>query len=80
MTPTLRLAEKNRTPMTTVILTSLERALLRLLATGHSREYAAQSVGLSPAEAESVLLALQNRCGVSGTTRLLAVAILRSWV
>ena len=71
---------QNMTQNMTQTMTSLERALVRLLMTGCGLEDAAQSVGLSPLEAEAALRELQNRCGASGTTRLLALAVLKSWV
>ena len=61
-------------------LTSLERALLRLLVVGYDLDEAALSVGLSPANASAALQELQERCGVSCLSRLLALAILKSWV
>ena len=61
-------------------ISSLERALLRLLVMGYPLADAAQSVGLPPPEAEAALQEMQNRCGVSGLSRLLALAILKSWV
>lgn len=64
----------------TQALTSLERALLRLLVMGYSLDESARSVGLSLPEAETTLQELQRRCGVSGVTRLMALAVLKSWV
>ena len=61
-------------------LTPLERALLRLLVIGYSLEDAAHSIGLSPHAAHAALQKLQDRCGVSGLSRLLSLAILKSWV
>lgn len=72
---------RERTRMTPqVSLTSLERALLRLLVSGHSLEEAAPSLGLSLPEAERLLDGLQSRCGVSSFTRLLVLAVLNAWV
>ncbi|MGI4790753.1 MAG: hypothetical protein ACRYFS_18130 [Janthinobacterium lividum] len=80
MTLTRSLDENNASSALPLTLTPLERALLRLLMTGYALEDAAPSVGLSLSEAGELLQTLQSRCGISGTTRLLAVAILRAWV
>ena len=61
-------------------LSPVERSLVRLLALGYALEDAAGSVGLSPADADSLLRKLQNRCSVSSLSRLLALAVLRHWV
>ena len=61
-------------------LTPVERPLVRLLALGYALEDAASSLGLSPADADSLLRKLQDRCGVSSLSRLLALAVLRHWV
>jgi DNA-binding CsgD family transcriptional regulator len=66
--------------MMRVSLTSVERALLRLLVSGYGLEDAAQAVGLSAAEARALLAALQARLGVTSDTRLLALALLQAWV
>jgi len=63
-----------------VSLTSLERALLRLLVSGRTLEEAALPLGLPPADAERLLAGLQSRCGVSSLTRLLVLAVLNAWV
>ncbi len=60
--------------------TALERTLLRRLVTGCSPEDAASAAGLSVCEANRVLRELQARSGASYLSRLLALAILRSWV
>lgn len=61
-------------------LSAVERPLVRLLALGYALEDAAGSVGLSLADADLVLRKLQDRCGVSSLSRLLALAVLRHWV
>lgn len=66
--------------MTPQRLTCLEHALLRLLVSGYSLGSASKSVGLSLPDAETVLRELQGRCGVSCLSRLLALAVLKSWV
>lgn len=72
---------KERTRLTPqVSLTSLERALLRLLVSGRPLEEAALSLGLPIPEAERLLSGLQSRCGVSSFTRLLVLAVLNAWV
>ncbi len=63
-----------------LLLTPVERSLVRLLALGYELEDAAISVGLSLTDAESTLRKLQDRCGVSSLSRLLALAVLRHWV
>ena len=63
-----------------VSLTTVERALLRLLVAGHPLEDVAPALGLSVAEAERLLTGLQSRCGVAGLTRLLVLAVLNAWV
>ena len=60
--------------------TALERTLLRRLVTGCSLEDAASAAGLSVLEANRVLRELQTRSGAFHLSRLLALAILRSWV
>ena len=65
---------------TDAVPTGLERALLRRLVMGQSLEEAAAAVGLSVFEANSALRELQERFGASCRSRLLALAILRSWV
>ncbi len=62
------------------VLSPLERALLRLLVAGRELRDAAPSVGVSPAEADAALEALQARAGVRSRSRLLALAILHFWV
>ncbi len=61
-------------------LTTTERALLRLLVAGYALEDAATALGLSLPDAERLLARLQSRCGVSGYTRLLVLAVLNAWV
>ena len=61
-------------------LSAVERSLVRLLALGYEMEDAAVSVGLSLTDAQTVLRKLQDRCGVAGVSRLLALAVLRHWV
>lgn len=63
-----------------MLLTPLERALLRLLVSGYALEEAAPAVGLSLSEAKALLEELQRRCGVSGFNRLIVLAILNAWV
>lgn len=63
-----------------VSLTTMERALLRLLISGRPLEEAASSLGLSLPDAERLLTGLQARCGVSSLTRLLVLAVLNAWV
>ena len=65
---------------TTVSLTSLERALLRLLVSGYTMEDAAPALGLSLPESERLLTELQSRCGVTSFTRLVVLAVLNAWV
>ena len=60
--------------------TAVERALLRRLVMGCSLEDAASAAGLSVLEANQALRELQARFGASYLSRLLALAILRSWV
>lgn len=72
--------KRNNEYRTSQALTPLERALLRLLALGYSLEDAALSVGLSHSDANTALEQLQDRCGVSCLSRLLSLAILKSWV
>ena len=79
LTENTHLLNQTLTPLPRT-LSSLERALLRLLVTGYVLEDAAKSVGLSLPEAEDALRELQCRCGVSCLPRLLALAILKSWV
>lgn len=63
-----------------MLLTSLERALLRLLVAGYTLEEAAPAVGLSLPEARVLLEDLKGRCGVSTFTRLIVLAVLNAWV
>ena len=65
---------------TTVSLTSLERALLRLLVSGYTMEEAAPALGLSLPDSERLLAKLQERCGVASFTRLVVLAVLNAWV
>ena len=72
---------KGKTRMTTTVsLTSLERALLRLLVSGYTPEEAAPALGLSLPESERLLAELQSRCGVTSFTRLVVLAVLNAWV
>lgn len=72
---------KGRGRMTAnVSLTTMERALLRLLVSGRPLEEAAAALGLSVPDAERLLTRLQSRCGVSGVTRLVVLAVLNAWV
>ncbi len=61
-------------------LTPQERALLRLLISGHPLSDAARALGLSASEAEALLEALRARHGASSVTRLLVLAVLNAWV
>jgi DNA-binding NarL/FixJ family response regulator len=72
--------EGKKRMMTTVSLTSLERALLRLLVSGYTMEDAAPALGLSLTESERILAELQSRCGVTSFTRLVVLAVLNAWV
>ncbi len=66
--------------MQNVLLTPVERALLRLMVSGYALEEAAPSLGLSLPEARALLEGLQQRCGVSSFTRLIVLAVLNAWV
>ncbi len=66
--------------MAAVALTTTERALMRLLVAGRPLAEAAPALGLSVGDAERLLARLQSRCGVSGVTRLLVLAVLNAWV
>ncbi len=63
-----------------VSLTVVERAQLRLLVAGRPLAEAAPALGLSSADAERLLAALQARCGVPNFNRLLVRAVLNVWV
>lgn len=63
-----------------MLMTPLERALLRLLAAGYALSEAAPSLGLSPAEARALLDDIQGRAGVGSETRLIVLAVLNAWV
>lgn len=67
-------------PTQSVRLTSRERLLLRRLIAGWDLVGAANSAGLSLSDTQAALLDLQDRTGVSSLSRLLALAILKSWV
>lgn len=66
--------------MPKVMLTSQERALLRLLVSGYTLEEAAKALRVSLPDSECLMAALQSRCGISSFTRLLVLAILEAWV
>ena len=79
--PTGNVMGEGRARMTAkMALTTTERALLRLLVSGRPLEEAASALGLSLGDAERLLAQLQSRCGVSGLTRLLVLAVLNAWV
>ena len=63
-----------------MLMTPLERALLRLLAAGYPLSDAASSLGLSVGEARTLLDDIQGRAGVSSETRLIVLAVLNAWV
>ena len=63
-----------------ISLTATERALMRLLVAGRPLAEAAPALGLSLGDAERLLGRLQSRCGASGVTRLLVLAVLNAWV
>ena len=65
---------------TQMLMTPLERALVRLLATGYRLEEAASSLGLSAGEARALLDEIQGRAGVPNETRLIVLAVLNAWV
>jgi DNA-binding CsgD family transcriptional regulator len=64
----------------TVTLTSEERNLLYLAATGHSPAQSAQAMDLPLPRAQKVMAELQKRFGVSSRNALIAQAIVRRWV
>ena len=79
MIAALRLPE-TQAALPKMLLTPVERALLRLMVGGYSLSEASASLGLSQADAHSTITHLQARCGVSSLTRLIVVAILKAWV
>ena len=63
-----------------VTLTSEERNLLYLAATGHSPAQAARALDLTLPRAEQVLTRLQRRLGVPTRSGLITRAIVQRWV
>ena len=57
-----------------------ERNLLFLLVRGRTVAQAAQELGLDPQDAEHTLRRLQERCGVSARSALIARALIKCWV
>ncbi len=61
-------------------LSSQERSLLYLTARGDSPAQAAQTLGMTPAEAQALLAALQARFGLPTRNALIVHAVVQGWV
>ncbi len=61
-------------------LTSPEHALLRLMVQGHTPKQAADTLGITAAEARDTLNRLQERSGTLCRRALLVRAVLEGWV
>ena len=58
----------------------MERRLVGLLALGQTSTQAAETLRLTPGEAEALLEALLRRCNLSARHQLLTRALLHGWI